>query len=725
MKRLCRPTGFLLLPVTLLLAVIGAISFVLVQDIGTASRPAGREAERARLLAEAGIAQATWQLNQLTTCSGYSNLPATTIGSDQYQVTVSPTSGSPVTLTATGTLGSGLSGSRVTLKRQVYKTAGSQLTYTLKTGTAGSDAYLDTTNPDKNYGGSDKLILQQGSDYPLLRFDLSTLPTGSRIVEAKLMLYRSAPGTFTLSTRNVDAYRLLEPWVEGTKNGSSSADGTTWQARDGTVAWQSAAGTIETTSALDTPHIHFYIWGTAWMEWNITNLVQGWVDGRYPNYGLMLRPTTSVTTEEYASAEADDSTRTPKLVIKYVAPCGALNPPQDGLSGRVAWWKFNESSGSSAADAVASHTGTLTGGIWSPAGGVSDGALAFNSAGKVSVADANDIDLSGDFSLAAWVNMSDRNGKRPVLYKGNAANEANYAFGSRDGEFYFEYFANNAWQTFSTSGLNLRPGTYYHLATTYKSSTRQIKLYVDGNLVGTFTASFGVVPKTNSKPLMIGSTPYNENFLGRLEDVQIIASTLDLAGVATAMGGSVRKPAADARISSDLFATNNNYGASSLLFLQNITENRSLLRFDVSGITAGTTIKRAILSLHVENALIGGLSLSTLAYPLKESWVEGSQNGAVSTTGVTWVKRQITPALAWSTQGGTYDSTLAGSLSIPLGATPQRYWEMDITTTAQEWVDGVRPNNGLVLRLGLGINSVNISSRESLHQEPRLVISTQ
>jgi hypothetical protein len=40
-------------------------------------------------------------------------------------------------------------------------------------------------------------------------------------------------------------------------------------------------------------------------------------------------------------------------------------------------------------------------------------------------------------------------------------------------------------------------------------------------------------------------------------------------------------------------------------------------------------------------------------------------------------------------------------------------------------VDGVRPNNGLVLLLGLGLSSANISSRESLHQEPRLVISTQ
>lgn len=110
MTRQRRHAGFLLLPVSLLLAVIGALSYALVQDIGSASRPAAREAERARQLAEAGIAHATWKLNQLTTCSGYTDIATTSLGSDQYQVTVSPSSGSPVTLTATATLASGWTG---------------------------------------------------------------------------------------------------------------------------------------------------------------------------------------------------------------------------------------------------------------------------------------------------------------------------------------------------------------------------------------------------------------------------------------------------------------------------------------------------------------------------------------------------------------------------------------------------------------------------------------
>ncbi|MBK7846307.1 MAG: DNRLRE domain-containing protein [Zoogloea sp.] len=460
------------------------------------------------------------------------------------------------------------------------------------------------------------------------------------------------------------------------------------------------------------------------MEWNLTSLVQGWVDRRYPNYGVMLRPTTSVSTEEYTAAEGD-SAQVPKLVIKYVAPCGAINPPQDGIGGRVAWWKFNESTGTTAADAIGGHPGSVSGGTWSATGGVSGGALAFNSAGKVSVAHTDDLSQTGDFSLGAWVNLSDPNGKRSILHKGTAANEANYAMGVNDGNLYFEYFANSVWRTYITAGFNLQAGTYYHLTATYKSSTRQIKLYVDGIPAGTFTASFGNTPKSNTKALLIGTTPSNENFLGRIDDVQIVASNLDATGVATLMGGSVRIPAADTHVSAEPSARNFNYGGATLMQLKYPPDIRPLVRFDLSAVPAGTPIKRAILSFHVQDAVIKSSSIKAYAYPLTESWLEGTQNGAVSTLGATWSKRQVGPDLAWSGAGGTFYNVPAGVFQVPLGASPKRYWEMEITSTVQEWVDGVRANHGLTLLLDFSLDSANLSSRESPRLEPRLLISTQ
>ena len=720
------PAGFLLLPVSLLLAVIGAVSYMLVQDMGSAARPTGRETERARLVAEAGLAHATWKLNQVSGCSGYSAVASTPLGSDgdQYQVALSATSGSPLTLTATATLGSGLAGSRASIKRQVYKTSGNTLTYTLSTDSRGSDTYLDGDSPAKNYGGKDIFMLKQGIAYPLLQFDLSLLPVGSRIVEAKLLLYRKDAGSLSLSARSVDAHRVLEPWVAGSKNGATAADGATWLTRDGSMAWKSTAGTVDSASALDSTHIHFYLWGTPWMEWNLTSLVQGWVDGRYPNYGVMLRPTSNFSTEEYVSAEGD-SAQVPKLAIKYVAPCGATNPPQDGIGGRVAWWKFNESTGATAADAVGGHPGSVSSGTWAPTGGVSGGALTFNSVGKVSVAHTDDLSQTGDFSLGAWVNLSDPNGKRSILHKGTAANEANYAMGVNDGNLYFEYFANSVWRTYITAGFNLQAGTYYHLTATYKSSTRQIKLYVDGIPAGTFTASFGNTPKSNTKALLIGTTPSNDNFLGRIDDVQIVASNLDAAGVATLMGGSVRIPAADTHVSAEPSARNFNYGGATLMQLKYPPDIRPLVRFDLSAVPAGTPIKRAILSFHIQDAVIKSPGIKAYAYPLTESWLEGTQTGAVSTLGANWSKRQVGPDLAWSGAGGTFYNVAAGVFQVPLGASPQRYWEMEITSTVQEWVDGVRANQGLTLLLNLSPDSANLSTRESPRLEPRLLISTQ
>ena len=110
---------------------------------------------------------------------------------------------------------------------------------------------------------------------------------------------------------------------------------------------------------------------------------------------------------------------------------------------------------------------------------------------------------------------------------------------------------------------------------------------------------------------------------------------------------------------------------------------------------------------------------------LTESWLEGTQNGAVSTLGATWSKRQIGPDLVWSSAGGTYYNVAAGVFQVPLGATPQRYWEMDVTSVVQEWVDGVRANHGLSLLLDFSLDSANLSTRESLRLEPRLLISTQ
>ena len=77
-------------------------------------------------------------------------------------------------------------------------------------------------------------------------------------------------------------------------------------------------------------------------------------------------------------------------------------PPPTGL---VAAWSFDAGTGTTAADATGKgHTGTISGATWS-ATGKNGGALSFDGVNDwVTVADANDLDLTSGMTLSAWVN---------------------------------------------------------------------------------------------------------------------------------------------------------------------------------------------------------------------------------------------------------------------------------------------------------------------------------
>jgi hypothetical protein len=63
------------------------------------------------------------------------------------------------------------------------------------------------------------------------------------------------------------------------------------------------------------------------------------------------------------------------------------------------------------------------------------------------------------------------------------------------------------------------------------------------------------------------------------------------------------------------------------------------------------------------------------------------------------------------------------SSASPLAAAFNGGWiTFDLTAVVQEWVDGVRPNNGLVI-YGEGADQFSINSRESSNKTPQLVVT--
>lgn len=280
--------GYILLPVVMAICLIGGFAFFMNRQTGLHVHMAAGEAsgERARYVAEAGLNHMIWHLQQAN-CAGYTDLVDVPFGNDHYSVAVTDASGNPVTtgspvvLTATATLADG--GSR-TIVRQDVKIYGEGTTTTdfLPTKDARILAMAATTN----YGNSLYLTTNGMSSAPertLLQFDLSAIPAATVIDAAifKMYLYFWCGKNDT-----VKAYEVTSEWTEG--DGATS--GVTWNYRDknGPVPWTAAGGDYNTTTAGS-----FNIKSTGWYSIDLTTLVQEWIDGSAPNYGIILAPPLS------------------------------------------------------------------------------------------------------------------------------------------------------------------------------------------------------------------------------------------------------------------------------------------------------------------------------------------------------------------------------------------------------------------------------------------------
>ena len=139
---------------------------------------------------------------------------------------------------------------------------------------------------------------------PFLRFDLSqfTQPVGQAELQMTLSDFHtdSPPQTFV-----IDVHRVLEPWTEG--DGSETPpqeSGCTDVDTASGIAWVGAGDGGDINNETQPP-IDTQVWasltilesessGTGQVyTWDITALVNAWIGGTYPNYGLSLRDMTS------------------------------------------------------------------------------------------------------------------------------------------------------------------------------------------------------------------------------------------------------------------------------------------------------------------------------------------------------------------------------------------------------------------------------------------------
>jgi len=178
-----------------------------------------------------------------------------------------------------------------------------------------ADTYIDSSNPTRNYGssGSDKVVISSTPCRTL--FDLPSALwsySPSDIVSATVSFYvwNDSTGNY-----NVSLCPLTTAFQPGTGNGTSPANGATWNTYDGTNPWTTPGGDFDSANAVigtkGTLGVNPGDPGGRFFTWDITSLLSNpTTEAELQDFGAMLtiNEAPPATGQDWASFTSADST---------------------------------------------------------------------------------------------------------------------------------------------------------------------------------------------------------------------------------------------------------------------------------------------------------------------------------------------------------------------------------------------------------------------------------
>jgi cysteine-rich repeat protein len=207
---------------------------------------------------------------------------------------------------------------------------------------------------------------------------------------------------------------------------------------------------------------------------------------------------------------------------------------EDGVCKMVAHWALDSCVGTTAADSVDGHSGTVTGAQWT--GGHTDKGLIFQNLGdKISVPDSDELDGTGAgsrMSWSMWIKPEATGDYRTLFDKLPSPFTAGYLITLQDSgniEFYAD--EGGATKVFSSAVAN---GVWTNIILVADGT--QVSLYKDGSLIGSGPYA-GI--SANSNELAIGHRldgGYVEPFKGQMDDVKIYNYPLTAPEIAAEAG---------------------------------------------------------------------------------------------------------------------------------------------------------------------------------------------
>ncbi|HBR97697.1 MAG TPA: hypothetical protein DD979_10020 [Gammaproteobacteria bacterium] len=518
-----RERGYVLLSLMFILFLLASVSLLLNREGGMSVHlsGSGQSVAEAKALALAGINHAIWRANQQD-CSGYTDVALTSFGPHQYQATVSPTSGSPVRVSAEALLSDG---TRYVLSRDdqpIFQPDYPRHRQTTEADGA-RDAYVTTHAWFRSWKlGIWDYFSVSGDDngvqrYGLLYFELTDIPSDAHILDARLRLHansidlNSNPGTVT-------AHRLLLDWSENQANYYNASDGVSWQWPDAFATDVESAVSVDSTASGE-------------MAWDLTELVSAWHQGQWHNYGVALRADDAVEQIYYAASEDDTAALVPTLEVRYTCVCGASCGTIQ-LPPATAHWPFDETSGSIAAEIIGGHDGDGVDITWTA--GQLQGAVAFDgNSASVRVPHATALSFSGALTLSAWayldVEPTGSYAAQTISTKGTDSHSEEHWFGVWEHELEFGFMEGGTFRSVATDALAVGAGAWYHFAVTFDSAADEVRFYRDGVQVDAIAFTHDLTPI--SEDILIGSSQYGEYWYGKLDDLRLFDSVLSLAEI--------------------------------------------------------------------------------------------------------------------------------------------------------------------------------------------------
>ncbi len=184
------------------------------------------------------------------------------------------------------------------------------------------DTYIDRGHKNTNYGSEITLKLwskENSRVNTLIRFDLSPIPAGKAAYRAILHLYVNYYYSRFNHTAYIRPYRLLKPWRETEATWNEAAAGTPWGLPGASYANVDYAPLY----ASSVPVGPEYKGHPGWVEVDVTDIVNYWLQHPGENYGFLLRfyqPEDKSVLITMLSTNWSGTALRPKLEITYYTP---------------------------------------------------------------------------------------------------------------------------------------------------------------------------------------------------------------------------------------------------------------------------------------------------------------------------------------------------------------------------------------------------------------------